>query len=263
MDRQYYIFDADTHMSPYENFEGSIHAEQWEARMCAAGADRALAWLLPQGVRDVSESNAYLYENARKNPRILPFGWANIKEGLEKAKQDVKTCLLEYGFKGVKLNGAQNEYYIDSPEALEVIRIIAEHGGMTAFHIGADYPEFTDPRRAAKAAGMFPEMPILMVHMGGAGDPDVSEAVIETARESPNMYLVGSAIGVDKVKRAIDILGPDRVLFGSDTPFYDAGKVKREYLRMLADYDEETTAKVMGLNAKRLFGIEPEGNGQP
>lgn len=258
MDRQYYIFDADTHMSPYENFEGSIHGEEWEAKMCAAGVDRALAWLLPQEVQDVSESNAYIYENAKKNPRVLPFGWANIKEGLEKAKQDARTCLLEYGFQGVKLNGAQNEYYIDSPEALEVIGVIAKLGGMTAFHIGADYPEFTDPRRAQKAARMFPKMPILMVHMGGAGDPDVSEAVIETARENPNMYLVGSAIGVDKVRRAIDILGPDRVLFGSDTPFYDVEKVKEEYFQMLASYDEETTAKVMGLNAKRLFGIKTE-----
>ncbi|MCI8505793.1 MAG: amidohydrolase family protein [Lachnospiraceae bacterium] len=258
MDRQYYIFDADTHMSPYENFEGSIHGEEWEAKMCAAGVDRALAWLLPQEVQDVSESNAYIYENAKKNPRVLPFGWANIKEGLEKAKQDARTCLLEYGFQGVKLNGAQNEYYIDSPEALEVIGVIAKLGGMTAFHIGADYPEFTDPRRAQKAARMFPKMPILMVHMGGAGDPDVSEAVIEIARENPNMYLVGSAIGVDKVRRAIDILGPDRVLFGSDTPFYDVEKVKEEYFQMLASYDEETTAKVMGLNAKRLFGIKTE-----
>lgn len=258
MDRQYYIFDADTHMSPYENFEGSIHGEEWEAKMCAAGVDRALAWLLPQEVQDVSESNAYIYENAKKNPRVLPFGWANIKEGLEKAKQDARTCLLEYGFQGVKLNGAQNEYYIDSPEALEVIGVIAKLGGMTAFHIGADYPEFTDPRRAQKAARMFPKMPILMVHMGGAGDPDVSEAVIEIARENPNMYLVGSAIGVDKVRRAIDILGPDRGLFGSDTPFYDVEKVKEEYFQMLASYDEETTAKVMGLNAKRLFGIKTE-----
>lgn len=255
MNSQYYIFDADTHMSPYKNFEKSIHGEEWEARMERAGIEKALAWLLPQEVEDVSESNEYIYLQARKNPRILPFGWANIKEGVEKAKRDAEKCLLEYGFRGVKLNGAQNEYYIDSPEALEVIGVIAKFGGMTAFHIGADYPEFTDPKRAEKAAKRFPEMPVIMVHMGGAGKPDVSEAVIEVAKENPNMYLVGSAIGVNKVKQAIDILGPDRILFGSDTPFYDAEAVKQEYLQMLSPYGEEITAKVMGLNAKRLFGI--------
>ncbi|WP_283229980.1 amidohydrolase family protein [Fusibacillus kribbianus] len=255
MEKKYFVLDADTHMSPYKNFDGSIGAEQWEKIMEAAGIDKALVWLLPQGVEDVSESNAYIYEASRVNSRMVPFGWANIGEGVEKAKEDARKCLEEYGFCGVKLNGAQNEYYIDSPEAMEVIDVIARLGGMLAFHIGADYPEFTDPRRAAAAASRYPEMPILMVHMGGAGEPDVSDRVIETAKDYSNMYLIGSAIGVDKVKRAIDLLGADRVLFGSDTPFYNVEKVKAAYLEMLSAYGEETTEKVMGLNAKRLFGL--------
>ena len=82
-----FIFDADTHMSPYRNFEKSINAGEWEARMEKAGIDRALAWLLPQGVTDVSASNAYIYEEAKKNKRILPFGWANVREGIDKAKK--------------------------------------------------------------------------------------------------------------------------------------------------------------------------------
>ena len=251
----FFFFDADTHMSPYSNFEESIHAEQWEQKMAAAGVSKALAWLLPQGVDDVSESNAYLFEQAAKNPRILPFGWANVGEGVEKAKADAKKCLVEYGFKGVKLNGAQNEYYIDSPEALAVIQVIVENGGIVAFHIGADYPQYTDPARAAVCAERYPDTPILMVHMGGSGQPDVSEHVIDVAKNHPNMYLIGSAIGVDRVKNAIDLLGPDRVLFGSDTPFYSLEENKKAYLEMLSQYDESVLRKVMGENARKLFNL--------
>ena len=56
-------------------------------------------------------------------------------------------------------------------------------------------------------------------------------------------------------KAAIDTLGPDRILFGSDTPFYDAADVIREYDRMLSGYDEEVRRKIMGENAGRLFGL--------
>lgn len=178
-----------------------------------------------------------------ENKRMVPFGWANIREGAEKAREDARLCLEEYGCAGVKLNGAQNEYYIDCPEAMSVMEVVAARNGMIAFHIGADYPDFTDPIRAERAARAFPDTKFLMVHMGGAGEPDVSQRVIETAARNPNMYLVGSAIPAAKVKAAIDTLGPDRILFGSDTPFYDAADVIREYDRMLSGYDEEVRRK--------------------
>ena len=50
-----YIFDADTHVSPYSNFDKSINACQWEERMERAGVAHAIVWLLPQGVVDVTE----------------------------------------------------------------------------------------------------------------------------------------------------------------------------------------------------------------
>jgi predicted TIM-barrel fold metal-dependent hydrolase len=70
----------------------------------------------------------------------MPFGWVNVREGLENAKKDAEQCLSEFGFPGVKLNGAQNEYQIDSPKAMAVIERIAAHDGIVAFHIGVDSP---------------------------------------------------------------------------------------------------------------------------
>lgn len=249
------IFDADTHMSPYRNFDLSIGAKEWEENMIVAGVDKALAWLLPQGVTDVSESNRYLYEQAKINPRILPFGWANVNEGLEKALKDAEQCILEFGFKGVKLNGAQNEYYIDGPDAMAVCKRIASLGGIIAFHIGVDEPNFTDPKRAANVAKECPNTTILMIHMGGAGTPDRSDEVIAIAKENPNMYLIGSAINASKVANGIRELGPERVLFGTDTPFYSATEVLESYYKMLEEFDEKTKELILFGNAKRLFGL--------
>lgn len=251
------IFDTDAHMSPYRNFDRAINAEELVEILAKAGIDRSLSWLLPQEVTDVSESNRYIYDSAKKYSQLVPFGWANVKEGKDKAVSDAKQCISEFGFPGVKLNGAQNEYEIDSPEALAVIETIARLGGIVAFHIGIDSPDYTNPIRAGRVAERFPETPIMMVHMGGAGDGtrDCADDVIAVAQKHPNMMLVGSAIRISRVEKAIDILGPTRVMFGSDVPFFDAKTCVENYRTMLKKYDENTASLVLSGNAMRLFGF--------
>jgi len=251
------IFDTDAHMSPYRNFDRSINAEELLEIMAKAGIDRSLCWLLPQEVTDVSESNRYIYDSARKYSQLVPFGWANVREGVDKAVRDAEQCISEFGFKGVKLNGAQNEYPIDSLEAMTVIETIARLGGFVAFHIGIDSPDFTNPKRAGVVAARFPEMPVMMVHMGGAGDgtKDCADDVIAVAKEHSNMMLVGSAIRISRVEKAIEELGPERVMFGSDAPFFDAKTCVENYRNMLQKFDAKTAEQVMSGNALKLFGF--------
>jgi predicted TIM-barrel fold metal-dependent hydrolase len=76
---------------------------------------------------------------------------------------------------------------------------------------------------------------------------------IKTAKNNPNMILIGSAISVNKVGNAIKELGNERVMFGSDTPFAEAKAVLTQYRRMLRQFDEKTMELVLGGNAKRIF----------
>lgn len=251
------IFDCDTHMSPYVNHDRAINASGLNDMLQEAGIDRALTWLMPQGVSDVAESNKYIYDQSKIFPIFYPFGWANVMEGLDKAIEDAKRCLLDYGFRGVKLNGAQNDYPIDSPDAMKVCEVIAKNNGLIAFHIGADAPDNTGAFRAANVAAAFPETTILMVHMGGAGrpNPDRSAEVIAEAIKHPNMILIGSEIGIDKIKIAIDTLGTNRVMYGSDTPFSQTKPALANYEELLKDYDQETKDAIMFKNALRVFGL--------
>ena len=249
------IFDADTHMSPYRKVDISISAEELRDHLQSVGIEKAVCWLMPQEVDDVSESNRYIYEKCKQIPMFVPFGWSNVREGIDKALSDAITCLDEYGFKGVKLNGAQNEYFIDSPEALRVCEQIAKRGKMIAFHIGTDYPNHTNPHRAAVVANEFPETPIVMIHMGGASttEENVSRRVIDVAKSCPNMVLIGSAIKAKDVKVAIDELGSERVMFGSDMPFGDPAACIADYKQMLAEYDQTVVDNVLYKTAERVF----------
>lgn len=250
------IFDSDTHMSPYKNFDGAINAEELNDILAESNVSKAVVWLLPQDVDDVSESNRYIYDNAKKYSRFaVPFGWSNIREGEEKAIKDARICLEEYGFRGVKLNGAQNHYPIDCPPAMRVCEVIARNKGIIAFHIGSDEPDLTSARRAGNVAKAFPETTILMIHMGGTVEPDHSREVIEAAKIHSNMMLIGSAIDVSRVKTAIDELGPERVMYGSDIPFRDPKACAAMYEKMLEPYSREVRDLVMYENAKRVYGF--------
>lgn len=79
-----YIFDADTHVSPYSNFDKSINACQWEERMERAGVAHAIVWLLPQGVVDVTESNRYIGREAQKTREWFPLAGPIYGKGLKK-----------------------------------------------------------------------------------------------------------------------------------------------------------------------------------
>jgi predicted TIM-barrel fold metal-dependent hydrolase len=175
----------------------------------------------------------------------------------------VRICTGEYGFCGVKMNGcshgrtwAQNHYYIDDPElALPVAEAIARTGKAIAFHIGPDEYERTHPFRAAKIARMFPETPVLMVHMGMTS-VDMNNAVIQMARERPNMALIGSATTYKAILQAIKALGASRVCFGTDAPFQWPHVGRAMYDAVLnGEVTEEEKSLVMGGNIVRILGL--------
>ena len=253
------IIDADTHISPTGEDTRAITFDDLLRRMDRAGVDKALAWLRPPYMREIDESNAYVHQAMRQHPdRILGFGWADPRLGLDEAKEAVRRCIDDYGFYGVKLNGAQNSFYVDDPEiSLPIVEEIARTGKLLAFHVGTDAFEATHPFRVAKIARRSPEVQILMVHMGGVGYADLSNAAIEMAQEYPNLTLIGSAVRAVAVLKAIETLGAHRVCFGSDTPFALMHVEVAKYNALLeGEVTPEEKRLVMAGNIARLMGLK-------
>jgi predicted TIM-barrel fold metal-dependent hydrolase len=252
------IIDADTHISPTGEDTMAITYEELIRRMDRAGVNQALTWLRPPYLREIAESNSYVYEATLRHPaRILGFGWVDPHLGLDRAKDDIKRCIYEYGFHGVKLNGAQNCFYIDDPSlSLPLVEEIARTGKLLAFHVGTDAYETTHPFRVAKIARMYPDVQILMVHMGGVAHRDLSDAAIEMAQECPNLTLIGSAVRPRAILKAIKTLGADRVCFGSDTPF-ELMHVEVAKYNALLDHEvtREEKRLIMAGNIARLLKL--------
>jgi predicted TIM-barrel fold metal-dependent hydrolase len=252
------IIDADTHISPTSEGGISITTDELLRRMDRAGVDKAVVWLQPPYLRHIDAANRYVYEASRAHPdRLLPFGWADPNLGVDKACEMVHRCVEEYGFYGIKLNGAQNNFYIDHPEtSLPVIETIAATGRHIAFHIGTDAYEATHPFRLGKIAAMFPNMHIFMVHIGGVGFADLSNAAIEVMQQHPNITGIGSAIRAPHILKAVKTVGAQRVCFGSDTPFELMHVEVAKYRALLQDeVTSEEYGAIMSDNIRRLFGL--------
>lgn len=249
------IFDTDVHLSTTE--ANGLTAEQTIDRMDRAGIDMANIWLQPPYLRQIEDANQYIYESAKRYAdRFVATGWIDPHFGYERTMGMLTKCVEVYGMRCVKLNGAQNSFYIDDERLNPYYAYLEKNNCMLAFHIGADYYDFTHPYRARKVASAFPKLRILMVHMGGAGVPDLGKACIEVAQCYENMTLVGSAVSYIRVMEAIEKLGPQRVCFGSDAPFAMMHVERAAYESFLPDVtDAAGYALVMGGNAQRLWNI--------
>jgi hypothetical protein len=245
--------DADCHISAAAG--QGIGIDELLRQMDALGVDRAITWPMVAYTREMAADNLAIYEGVKQHPeRIINFGGVNPRLGLQEAKDELKRCIEVYGVKGVKLNGARDLYYIDDPKlSLPLVDMIAEAGIALAFHCGSNDFERTHPYRIAKISERHPELPILIVHMGGSGRPALHDAVIDLAGKYKTWYLIDSEADYREVLKALKTLGAERVCYGSDTPFCP---MRYEFaLRgvIYQELSEADRAKVMGGNIARLL----------
>jgi predicted TIM-barrel fold metal-dependent hydrolase len=251
------IIDADCHISSRRFDALAITGADLVERMDRAGVDRALIWLRPPYDRNIDPENQAVFEAVRGYPdRLIGFGWANPNLGHPHTLDTIRRCFEEYGFSGIKFNGAQDYFVIDDAAVLPYIEAAARYGKPIAFHIGADFYENTHPYRLGRIAGRFPETQFLMVHMGGAGTPSLERSAIEVAQQHPNITLIGSAIHEMAILRALTVLGAQRLCFGSDSPFRLMHVQLAMYQALLRDCTEEDRSNVLGGSLARLLGIQ-------
>jgi hypothetical protein len=250
------IIDADCHISSHKSL--GLTAPELIEIMDRAGVDRALVWLKPPYNKDIVPENRAVYEAVKAYPsRLVGFGWANPLLGAQETAAEIRRCFEEYGLAGIKFNGAQDGYVIDDERlVLPFIEQAAVFGRPIAFHIGSDFYENTHPYRLGRIAARFPENSFLMVHMGGAGTPALDRSAVEMALAHPNIALVASNIPETAILRAIQALGPGRVLFGSDTPFRLMHVQLAMAQALMRDFDEQTRRKYLGENFLSLLGDE-------
>ena len=151
--------------------------------------------------------------------RLLPFASVDPHDPDAPARLRAHA---DAGARGVKLHPEMQRFFPDEPGAMALYQVCRERALPVVFHAGRSgiEPErirkFALMRRYEPAVSAFPEVRFVFGH-GGARD---LERAIPIARAHANVWLGLSSLGVSQIDRALEALGPERLLFGSDWPFY-------------------------------------------
>ncbi|MCI0475118.1 MAG: amidohydrolase [Anaerolineales bacterium] len=191
-----------------DKMEASI--EELIARMDANGVTRAVTFAYPLEEVDAVVANEYVLDAARAYPdRIIPFALVG---------DDIETWVK----RGVR--GFKEQDILQAPERFDLpraYRAIADAGLPLLIHARSRTPTMV-AERIREILRDAPALRVLVAHMG-RHTPNTSEHVeanLLVLRGYPNVYFETSTVrDPNAIRRAVEILGEDRVVFGSDFPF--------------------------------------------
>ncbi|MBQ8740458.1 MAG: amidohydrolase family protein [Clostridia bacterium] len=161
------------------------------------------------------------------------------------------------GLVGVKLHPDYQGFNVDDERLKPLYKKISELGLITVFHAGFDYgfapPYGATPEKMEKALSWF-DSPVVAAHWGGV---NCNEAVIS--------HLCGKDIYFDVsfgysmmpkyyAEKIMELHTPDKMLFGTDTPWHTADMEMR-LLGSLGINDNDMD-KITHKNAQKLLGLE-------
>ena len=199
------------------------------------------------GLDEVREMNRVLAGELRRHPdHLRGYCYVNPRFGRD-SLDDLRRNVEEHGMVGIKLWIAT---LADDPLTDPILEYAAERRLIVLTHawrktVGR-FPYESTATHVAAAARRHPGVRFLMAHLGGQ-----AESAVNTVRDVPNIAVdtSGTIIGAGEVALAVERLGPDRVVFGSDLHHIDlaanVGKV------LGAGLDAETEARVFGGTVSR------------
>ena len=169
--------------------------------------DQAVVFPIPHKAFDAKLSNAYIWEAYNKYPsRLIPF--CRIDKELEQN--------LSKGFQGVKLHILYEDLTIKAIK--KEIQLIEDAGVPLILHA-----LFKDKVKQVKSLlKIAPNIKLILAHMG-RGHLYTGEHVVTNAiglKSHSNVYMETSTVGdIKAIINVCEILGYDRVVYGSDYPF--------------------------------------------
>lgn len=210
--------------------------------------------------------------------RFIPYFMLNPRapDALDRTKR----AFRELGMRGLCLFPAMHHFHVSEPELRPIFEEVGSGNGIVFVHcgelkvgvrdkLGLPSPFDTSYSKAADLRDVAPDfdpLPFVVPHFGG----DEFAKLLEVAAECPNIHVDTSSsnswmerqsvpLTLERVfERALERLGVERILYGSDSSFFPRGfnaDHLRSQLAVLAELDIGATqaSLILGGNLERLL----------
>jgi predicted TIM-barrel fold metal-dependent hydrolase len=217
-----------------------------------------------------------------RHPRRF-VGFFMVDPTQPRAEVEAAEAIDRYTLRVICLFPAMHRYPLSDERVRRLFDVAAARPGTAIFvHCGVlsvgvrkklELPSpfdirFGNPLDLHPLALSYPSVPILIPHFGAG----LFREALMIADLCPNVLLDTSSSNAwmkyesarltlaDVFKRALDVVGPDRLLFGSDSSFFPRGWVKDVFERQRAalqeiGVDRDVMDKIFGGNFDRVFPI--------
>lgn len=158
------------------------------------------------------------------------------------------------GYRGLKIHPTMQNIEPDHPKTLSVFQECDRLKIMVFFHAGRAGIEQENSRKYAEMKHYIQpvkDFPNTTFVFGHSGCRDWREA-LDIAKQNKNVWLDLHGQGLNQLKVILDEFDHDRLLFGSDWPFYPIAATLAKIL-IACDGNKTLRNKILAENAKRLL----------
>ncbi len=248
------IFDCHGHAGPYYNYsipepwiEGILRS------MDSCGIQRMVIAPHLAICPDAEEGNRLALAMADKAPdRLLPYCTVNPRRPGREIVSQLELCVASGRAVGVKLHPSLQGTPVGHEGYGPAFDYAEQYGRPVLVHAW-EGDDRCSPDAIARVAEQRPKVQIILAHSAGAHGGMMR--CVEVARRLPNLWLEisGSSQPWGAIETLVGSLGPERVLFGSDTPFIDPRPKVGAVL--FAGISDAAKRMILCENGPRLFGL--------
>lgn len=264
--KKYKIIDAHCHIYPDKiaakasgstgrfygiemKYDGSVGKLLETAK--EAGIDRCIVQSVATKPEQVSSINRFISETC-KNGSGFMTGLGTLHPDSPNIAGDIEE-LVSLGLHGVKLHPDIQGFKLDDYRCLKIYEL-CEGKLPILFHTGDKRYDMSNPNRLAPILEIYKNLSVIGAHFGGYSVWEDAERLLPKYENlcvdcSSSFFMMND----DEIRRAINVYGADRVLFGTDYPMWDQ---LCEINRLLSlELPDEVYEKIFHKNAERVFGI--------
>jgi predicted TIM-barrel fold metal-dependent hydrolase len=188
-------------------------------------------------------------------PRLVGFGSVHPRHNDIDGRLSRQS---ERGAQGIKLHPNGQFFAPDSPRSVHLCGRCGAADLPVLFHCGpvgiepASARERSQVHRYEKTIAENPDTTFILGHSGALQ----FEEAVRFADRYPNTYFELSCLGLSGVRHVLDAVPSDRLLYGTDWPFYHQGLTLARVL-IATDGAPDLRRAILSENAARLLDLDP------
>jgi uncharacterized protein len=207
--------------------------------------------------------NQWACDEAAAHPELSVFVAADPAVlGGEEGAGHLREMVDRRGARGIKIHPVAQRFMPDDPRMRATYRTCVEFGIPVLSHAGAAKANarFADPGSFAPVLAAFPDLTLVLAHLGGARWPQTAEFARAFRQVSFDLSEIIEWTGApnapsrEDLARLIQDVGPARVMLGTDFPWYDLGRTVDLVMGLPVLGTEEKEA-ILGTNAARILRL--------